>query len=182
MQSSPQRRQNSLPRTCLYAASATTLAMTLVLATGIAAYADEPEPEVIVATPGTSYSRSATTGWNTTTGNDDAVEKMPRPKSSLTIRAYEGFGTLSPYYGDELIYGVDITSEIEKCPNGTDRISALNIGGWFYEVDGDCSDYQRHTRVSASGEEQAKNGAEESGEAVLSCDPVTWRCRTINRP
>jgi len=174
----------------LYAAVAIAAAMVLAMSTGTAAFADESAVEVIAVTPGTSYSRSSPTGWTSTTGKEEIVEKIPRPKSSLTIRAYEGFGTLLPYIGDEQAYGVDVTAEIEKCPNGTERISALNIGGWLYEVDGDCSDYQRRSRVSVSAAGQANSAeenspeeinAEEPGEPVLHCDSVTWRCRTIDR-
>ncbi len=147
------------------------------------ALADEPEKEVIATTPGTSYSRSSPTGWTASTskptGEEESVAKSARPTSSLTIRAYEGFGTLRPYIGDQQAYGVDVTAQIEKCANGTDRISALNIGGWQYEVDGDCSDYRHRSRVSVStnGQTIAK---EASGEPVLRCDPATSRCRAID--
>ena len=170
------KRRNSRPsQPCRCVA----VAMTLAMAITTTANADESEEKVIAETSGTSYSRSASAGWNISTGNDATAEKMPRPKSSLTIRAYEGFRTLRPYYGNRLAYGVDVTAEIEACPNGTDRISTLNIGGWLYEVDGDCSDYQGRTKISVSKQEQTNN--EESAEAVLNCDPATWRCRTIER-
>jgi len=98
----------------------------------------------------------------------------------LTIRVYEGFGRLQPYYGDEPAYGVDVTAEIEKCPDGNDRIRALNIGGWLYEVDGDCPDSHRGKRVAVS-QAGRENNTTEPDEAVLRCDPATWRCRTIDR-
>jgi hypothetical protein len=152
----------------------------MTFAAGVPVGADESDTDVIATTSGTSYSRSVSTGWQGATRNDAARDQMPRPKSSLTIRAYEGFGRLRPYYGDEPAYGVDVTAEIEKCPDGNDRISALNIGGWLYEVDGDCSDDRRRTRISVSQEEQEKD-EETSGEAVMRCDPATWRCRTVER-
>ncbi len=72
--------------------------------------------------------------------------------------------------------GIDVTAEIEKCLDDNDRISALNIGGWLYEVDGDCSDDDRRRRVSVS-EVSAENGKEKAGEVIMHCDPATWRCR-----
>lgn len=156
-------------------------AIIMAIAVGIPVGADEPDTEVVAATPGTSYSRSVPAGWQGATRRDDAREKMPRPGSSLTIRAYEGFRTLRPYYGEEPAYGVDVTAEIEKCPDGNDRISALNIGGWIYEVDGDCYDYRRRDSQDSVSQEERDASEERPAETVMRCDPATWRCRTIDR-
>jgi len=172
---STERRHIGLPLRGLCAV----VVIVQMFAVSISVGADEPDTKVIAATPGTSYSRSAPAGWQGATRQNDAHDKMPRPKSSLTIRAYEGFGALQPYYGDEPAYGVDVTAEIEKCPDGNERISALDIGGWLYEVDGDCSDYGRRKRISVS-EASRENDAEKSGEAMLLCDPETWRCRMVS--
>lgn len=159
------------------------LAVLTVVAAGMVGFpvaADEPAEKVIAQTPGTSYTRSAPTGWQSQTRHEDPHEKMPRPVSELTIRAYEGFTRLQSYYGDEPAYGVDVTAEIEKCPDGNDRIRALNIGGWLYAVDGDCSDNHRGKRAGVS-REGPENDTPPPGEAVMRCDPATWRCRTIDR-
>ena len=155
-----------------------------VLVVDISVNADESETKVIATTRGTSYSVSAPAGWQASTRQDEPREKIPRPTSSLTIRAYEGFRTLRPFYGDIPAYGINITSEIEHCPDGNDRISALNIGGWFYKVDGDCSDHHRRSRITVS-DGNGKNDAAISDEskpddAVIHCDPATERCRIVD--
>ncbi len=157
----------------LYSGSVTFI---LLILFSISVGASEPDTKVIAATPSTSYSRSVPAGWQGATRRDEAFEKMPRPKSLLTIRVYEDFGALRPYYGNKPAYGIDVTAEIEKCLDDNDRISALNIGGWLYEVDGDCSDDDRRRRVSVS-EVSAENGKEKAGEVIMHCDPATWRYR-----
>lgn len=139
------------------------------------ASAAEPESEVIATTPGTSYSRSAPAGWNVATRRDEETAENPPPKSMLTIRVYKGQDDVRPYYGDRQAYGIDITTQIEECPNGDKRISALNIGGWLYDVDGDCSDQRpyRQTPVPEAGPDKEEGQAE----AVMQCDPSTRRCR-----
>jgi hypothetical protein len=168
------RRHSGLPLRGLRTGIFIVTVFTVVTSVG----ADEPDTEVIAATPGTSYSRTVSSGWQGATRRNEAHDKMPRPKSSLTIRAYEGFEKLRPYYGDEPAYGIDITAEIEKCPDGDERISTLNIGGWLYEVDGDCSNYRLRKRVSES-QASGENSQEKSGEAEMRCDPATWRCRIV---
>ncbi len=147
------------------------------IAGAVAARAEEPEIDVIAETSGTSLSRSAPAGWRGATRSGETQSRLPRPTSSLTIRTYKGFGDFRAYTGDDLAYGVDVTAEIETCPDGNDRISALNIGGWLYEVDGDCSDYGRQAPTAISDEEQNVDERNLS-EAVMRCDPATWRCRT----
>ncbi len=173
---STERRYKRLPPRGL----CTVVILFQTVAVGISAGADEPDTEVIAVTPGTSYSHSAPAGWQGATRQEDTHDKIPRPKSSLTIRAYEGFGVLRPYYGNDPAYGVDVTAEIENCPDGNNRISSLNIGGWLFAVDGDCSDYHRSKRVSVSAIDDGKD-EEMSDEAVMDCDPATWRCRMIDR-
>lgn len=144
----------------------------------ISAGAGEPDTDVVAETPGTSYSRTVPAGWQGATRRDKESDGIPRPTSSLTIRAYEGFGKLEPFYGDEPAYGIDITAEIEECPDGEERISTLNIGGWLYEVDGNCSDDRRRKKdyePRASGE----NSGGVSGETEMQCNPATWRCRIV---
>ena len=137
--------------------------------------AAEPESEVIAATPGTSYTRSAPAGWRGATRRDEEITENPLPKSILTLRIYKGQDDVRPYYGDRQAYGIDITTQIEECPNGNKRISALNIGGWLYEVDGDCSDKRLYRQTPAS--EAGLDKEEGQTKAVMQCDPSTWRCR-----
>lgn len=157
------------------------VALVVTLAIDICVAADDSDSQVVAVTPGTSYSRSAASGWQASTQSDDVRDNTPRSKSLLTIRAYGGFENLRPYYGDELAYGIDVTSEIEECPDGNSRISALNIGGWLYEVDGDCSDYHRRSQISVSAKKQ-NNEEEKQDEAVMRCDPATQRCKTDFSP
>lgn len=161
---------------------ATAIAITITLVAGAPVFAEESSTEVISMTPGTSYSRSAPAGWRAGTRVDDADEKIPRPKSLLTIRTYEGFGKLRPFYGAQPATGVNVTAEMETCPDGNTRISGLDIGGWLFAVDGDCSNNGQRLLSSVSqpddGEEDEEN---QSDEPVLHCDPATWRCRTIDR-
>jgi len=157
-----------------------TVAITLVA--GVPVFADEAAHEVIAATPGASYVRSAPAGWSAATRVEDAGEKIPRPKSSLTIRAYEGFAGLRPYYGEQPASGVNVTAEMETCPDGNTRISALNIGGWLFAVDGDCSGGDlRSAPVSATAADDDEDAEDQAGKPVLRCDPANWRCRTIDR-
>jgi len=171
---------NQVPRRHCSLLHGLCIVLVMVWVASTAVYADEPEVDIIAETPGMSYSRSAPTGWQTQTRKDITQDQTPRPKSLLTIRAYEGLGSLRPYFGDEPAYGIDVTAEIETCQGGSDRISALNIGGKLYEVDGDCSDNHRGTQVSVTREGRS-NDEQKTGEALMRCDPATWRCRTIER-
>ncbi|MDP6413836.1 MAG: hypothetical protein QGG54_02170 [Gammaproteobacteria bacterium] len=74
----------------------------------------------------------------------------------------------------------DVQAEIETCPNGEKRISEINIGGWLYEVEGDCSDSHRRTRIPATAT-KGEIVEETPGEAAMLCDPTTWRCRMMAR-
>lgn len=149
------------------------LCVAIAIAVSVPAGAEESDTDVVATTPGTSYSRSVPGAWRGATKSKDAGEKKPGPSSSLTIRIYEGIENFRPYYGDEPAYGVDVSAEIEHCPDGHDRIRVLNIGGWLYEVDGNCSDHSRWSGASADGDGR--------NEHVMHCDPATWRCRTVGR-
>ncbi len=140
--------------------------------------AAEPDTDVIVTTPGTRYSRSAPAGWRGATRSEEKRERISQPTSALTIRVYEGLETSNPYYGDDPAHGIDVLTEIENCPDGNARISVLNIGGWLYEVEGDCAHQGRLVGESPPESATAAGGSEEQ---VLRCDPETWRCRTIDR-
>ena len=160
---------------CRYVRTCCITAACILLFNTVPVVAAEPESEVVAATPGTSYSRSAPAGWRGATRRDDETTEKPLPKSILTLRIYKGQDDVRPYYGDRQAYGIDITTQIEECPNGNKRISALNIGGWIYEVDGDCSDKRLYRQTPASGAEVDRE--EGQARAVMQCDPSTWRCR-----
>lgn len=130
------------------------------------------------------YSQSNSTEWHISTRQEPVEEATAVETSALTIRVYDGFGRFAPFRGRRPAVGVDVTSEIEHCPDGNDRISRMNIGGWMYEVDGDCSDYSRQSKVSViyvtnpdTESQQTVTAIKEDGS--MHCDEVTKRCRIV---
>jgi len=137
--------------------------------------------DVVADTPGTRYSHAEPQGWQGATRRDDSGEGRQssdpsRPDAVITVRVYERTGGLRPFVGDEPLVGIDVTAEIETCPDGNDRIGALHIGGRRYAVDGECP----AERVMPT-DDLRKDSDERPAEAELRCDPVTRRCRITGR-
>lgn len=167
---------------CCVAATIAAATVATLLAVGVPVLADESANDVVAVTPGTSYVRSTPAGWNAATRVDDAGEKMPRPKSALTIRVYDGFARLRPFYGARSATGVNVTAELETCADGNARISVLDIGGWLFTVDGDCAGERLGTTIPALPvDNESKDEENQAGTPELRCDPATWRCRTVER-
>lgn len=106
--------------------------------------------------------------------------------SELTMTVYggtgRGFGPVLNRRG--IAVGLDVTTEMETCPDGNTRINALVIGTWRYKMDGGCDDFRRggHISVSLNGSNtmittrsDLKKSADDSTQ--VRCDASTWTCR-----
>lgn len=131
--------------------------------------------DVVAETPGTSYTHSEPEGWQGNTRREGLRDDHD-PDALITVRVYERPGGLRPFRGDRPIVGVDVTAEIETCPDGNDRIGALHIGGRRYAVDG-----QRSAARDMPTDDGRQDDETPPAETELRCDPATWRCRITGR-
>jgi hypothetical protein len=104
------------------------------------------------------------------------------PAGQLQVRVFEGFGTLGPVYGArDTPLAVDVGIGLATCPDGNTEISAINIGGWRYDVAGTCNAVANRGAIRVEGATAEPLGAEPAPAAtgnpgVIRCDPATWRC------
>lgn len=145
----------------------------------------------------TENSQPPNESWNVSVRGDQAQrnqqEGVEPGMSELTMTVYGGrrdrrrggkpFGPVHDRRGRAL--EMDVTSELETCPDGNTRVSALRIGTWRYKMDGSCEDFRRsgHITVDLGGsnavvttQSNSKKSADDS--AQIRCDPATRTCRT----
>jgi len=130
------------------------------------------------------YEQNNSSGWHISTREEPPEQETAVETSALTIRVYDGFGRFRPFRGQRPAVGVDVTTEIERCPDGNDRISRMNIGGWMYDVEGDCSDYSRQSKVSViyvtnPNTQTGQTAAVIKEDGSMRCDEETKRCRIV---
>ncbi len=112
--------------------------------------------------------------------------------SELTLTVYGGVGRrergkpFGPVYDRRgRATELDVTTELETCPDGNTRVNALRIGTWRYKMDGSCDDFRRsgHISVSLDGGNtvvttRADDKKSQGDNAQIRCDASTWTCRT----
>lgn len=132
--------------------------------------------------PKVGYSTGKTGAWSASAhGTPQAPATEPGP-AEFTVRIFDGDGRIGPAYGrNGELMATDVTSEVETCADGNTRISALRIGSWRYQLDGDCDDGPRSTRITVKDggrtiEQSTEKEAASSGSRVMHCDPATWSC------
>lgn len=164
-------------------------ALLLIAFAAVTNAADPPErPET--TTTKVSYSNGNTAGpWRASVSGRKSEDSGFAPNGQVTLRVYEGFNTFGPVFGHRHpAQAIDVTAQMETCANGNTRIRALNIGGWLYQVSGDCGDYHRGSDVTVnwgSGTTltttERRESADDSNDKIIRCDPKTWNCRTVAR-
>ncbi len=141
-----------------------------------------------------SKSETNSNSWNTSLRGkepeDDGEGVEPGP-SELTMTVYDrrrghgrgkGFGPLMDDRGRRM--EMDVTSELETCPDGNTRGKAVRIGAWRYRVDGSCEDFWRGGHISVDlrgGNTMITTRADASKspdeEPRLRCESSGWTCR-----
>jgi len=139
-----------------------------------------------------SNAKDNSSGWNTSLRGkqpeDDGEGVEPGP-SELTMTVYDrrrgrgkGFGPVVDDRGRRM--EMDVTSELETCPDGNTRVKAVRIGAWRYRVDGSCEDFRRGGHISVDlggGNTMITTRADASKspdeEPKLRCDSSSWTCR-----
>ena len=151
-------------------------------ATAAAVAADTDEP------PKVGYNRqSSESGWSASVKGKTQRQAVEPGDSELTLRVYEGGRKFGPVYNRKGEFlAVDVTSEIETCPDGNTIIKALRIGSWRYQLDHKCEDFRRGTQITVTRpdgstviEQDARAPRSSAESRVIRCDSASWTCRTV---
>ncbi|MDJ0926765.1 MAG: hypothetical protein QNJ73_03855 [Gammaproteobacteria bacterium] len=138
--------------------------------------------------PKVSYNRqSSESGWSASVAGQDREPAVEPGESELTLRVYDGGRRFGPVYNRKGEFlAVDVTSEIETCPDGNTIIKALRIGSWRYRLDYKCEDFRRGTQITVTRpdgstiiEQDAAAPTTSAESRVIRCDPASWTCRTV---
>ena len=167
-----------------------------LLATLAAAHAAASEPtedrQKIRVQTGQSQSNDWSVSLRGNQQQRNQAEGVEPGLSELTLTVYDRRGrrdrdkTFGPVYnrrGEPT--ELDVTTELETCPDGNTRVNALRIGTWRYRMDGSCDDFRRggHISVSLDGGStvittRANEKKSQDDSAQIRCDAATWTCRT----
>ena len=162
----------------------------LMVFAGVTGSAADPPEQAATATPKISYGRDANAGsWRASITGKESDDYGFEENGAVSLRVYEGFNTFGPVFGHRRsARAIDVTAQMETCSDGNTRIRALNIGGWLYQVSGDCGDFHRGSDVTVNWGSGATFTTVEPGshddrsnDKIIRCDPKTWNCRTVTR-
>ena len=125
-------------------------------------------------------------GWSAGTRSSPRQRPVEPGPATLFLRVYDGARSFGPAYnrGGQAL-GLNVTGALETCQDGNTIVRALNIGGWSYQLDAECNDFSRGSRITVSQESagvvirQSNNERREGGEPmVIRCEAASWTCRT----
>jgi hypothetical protein len=164
-------------------ATYTLLALTLIAASAARVGAEELSPDQAKLEYRQTEQRN---GWSAGTRSRPRQRPVEPGPATLFLRIYDGARSFGPVYdGRGQALGLNVTSALETCQDGNTIVRALNIGGWSYQLDAECSDFSRGTRITVSQESagvvirQSNNERLEPGEAtIIRCEAASWTCRT----
>ncbi len=122
----------------------------------------------------------------------------PAPSSDLNLRLYRLFDRLGTDYNfSDDAYVMDVVATIEECKDGSRNISAMNIGGWAYDLDSSCADKEYRGIISIEkGKPITPTNHEGSAWSVtvppanqkrparstIICDARSWNCTAAFGP
>lgn len=126
----------------------------------------------------------------------DVLDPEPAPASNLSLRLYRLFDRLGTDYDfPEEAYAMDVVATIEECNDGSRNISAMNIGGWTYDLDSSCADKEYRGIVSIEKGKPIKltdpdgsawnvtvppSGQRQPARSTIICDAKDWSCITTS--
>ena len=159
------------------------LALTLVAASVGQVSAEEPSTDQAKLEYRQTEQRS---GWSAGTRSRPRQRPVEPGPTTLFLRVFDGARSFGPVYdGRGQALGLNVTSALETCQDGNTIVRALNIGGWSYQLDAECRDFSRGSRITVSQESagvvirQTIDERREAGEpTVIRCEAASWTCRT----
>ncbi len=131
--------------------------------------------------------------------NPRSDKPEPASESSLNLRLYRLFDRLGTDYDfPEDAYAMDVVATIEECNDGSRNISAMNIGGWTYDLDSSCGDKEYRGIISINKGKVIKgkpvkttghdgsvwnvtlrpSGQRQPVRSTIICDASDWSCTT----
>jgi hypothetical protein len=128
---------------------------------------------------------AAANPWNVAVG-PPAGDSQHRPQGAIrfSFQAFEDLeapGPAGSRRGSEA--GIAVTADLARCENDSVLITAIDVGGWTFDIDGRCpAAPQAAPSAPPSGARSTDAGPAtnpRSRSEKIVCGPVPWNCRPI---